>query len=296
MSSAPNDGALAGLIRDAARAGFELRPLTRYCGAEIMGLDLSATLAAPVVAGLRAALAERGVLFFREQTLTPQRQAALARQFGEIVVNPIYEHVAGHPEVMPVVKEANDQYNIGDTWHSDMSYMPQPPLGSMLYARELPPYGGDTLFVNMTAVYEHLSDGMKGFLDGRRAVHSDRFLSDRRDERNAGRSTRLREDLTARIEALHPVVRTHDESGRKALFVNGPFTWAFEGMTREESRPILDELMAQAMHPEFGCRFRWSPGALAFWDNRCALHYACNDYHGFRREMHRVTIAGGVPV
>lgn len=276
---------------------FEARPLTGTCGAEIVGLDLAAPLRPETIGRIRETLAERGVVFFRDQSLTPAQQLAFSRQFGDIVVNPVYGHVPGHPEIMPVVKEATDRYNIGDTWHSDMSYMEVPPLGSVLYARDVPPYGGDTLFANMTVAYDALPDGLKRMLEGLHALHSDRFLTARVKERNAGRSTRLREDLGEReLSALHPVVRTHPESGRRSLYVNYPFTWAFEGMTREESLPLLNQLIAHATRPEFCCRFRWQQGSIAFWDNRCAMHYACNDYQGMRREMHRVTIAGTRPV
>jgi taurine dioxygenase len=275
---------------------IEIRPLTATCGAEIFGVDLSEPLHADVVRQIRETLAERGVVFFRDQRLTPAQQLAFGQQFGPLVINPVYDHVEGHPEIMPVVKEPNDRYNIGDTWHSDMSYMEEPPLGSILHAREVPPFGGDTLWSNMTVAYEALPEPMKSMLADRRALHSDRFLTERLAERNAGRSTRLREDRAGReISAVHPVIRTHDESQRKALYVNYPFTWSFEGMSREESLPLLSQLVAHATKPEFCCRFRWHKGSVAFWDNRCTMHYACNDYHGHRREMHRITVAGVRP-
>jgi taurine dioxygenase len=274
----------------------DIRPMTGTCGAEVFGLDLSQPLAATHVTEIRRLLAERGVVFFRDQALSPEQHKLLGEQFGTLVCNPVYDHVPGYPEIMPVVKEAHDRYNIGDTWHSDMSYMEEPPLGSILYAREVPPFGGDTLWTNMSAAYEALPAAMKAMLAGRQALHSDRFLTERLQERNAGRSTRLREDrIGVELSALHPVVRRHDESGLPALYVNYPFTWAFEGMSREESLPLLTQLIQHATRPEFCCRFRWQKGSLAFWDNRCTMHYACNDYQGYRREMHRITIAGKRP-
>lgn len=276
--------------------GLDIRPLTANCGAEVDGIDLSQPLAPGVISELRKLLAERGVLFFRDQSLEPDSQIAFGRQFGTLVTNPVYGNVDGHPEVMPVVKEPNDLYNIGDTWHSDMSYMEEPPLGSILYAREVPACGGDTLWTNMSVVYESLPPPLREMLLGRRALHSDRYLTERLLDRNAGRSTRLREDRIGKeLNATHPVVRRHDESGRLALYVNYPFTWSFEGMSREESLPLLNQLIAHATRPEFSCRFRWTKGSVAFWDNRCTMHYACNDYRGHRREMHRITIAGDRP-
>jgi taurine dioxygenase len=275
---------------------LDLRPLTGTCGTEVLGIDLSQPLPDEHVATIRTLLAERGVVFFRDQDLSPDQHKAFARRFGEIVVNPVYGNLDGHPEIMPVVKERNDKYNIGDTWHSDMSYMEVPPMGSILYAREVPPHGGDTLWTNMTLAYESLPESMKRMLAGLKAVHSDRYLTARVAERNAGRSTRVRNDREGQeINATHPVLRTHDESGKLALYVNYPFTWAFEGMSREESLPLLNQLVAHATRPEFCCRFRWRKGSVAFWDNRCTMHYACNDYHGHRREMHRITIAGERP-
>lgn len=284
------------LLERPTSTALDIRPMTGTCGVEVLGIDLAAEIEASVVQEIRRLLAARGVVFFRDQVLTPERHKAFATLFGPIVTNPVYDHVPGYPEIMPVVKEAHDKYNIGDTWHSDMSYMDEPPLGSILYAREVPPFGGDTLWTNMTAAYEALPDTMKKMLDGRRALHSDRFLTERLQERNAGRSTRLREDRIGKeLSALHPVVRRHDESGQPALYVNYPFTWAFEGMSREESLPLLSQLVQHATRPEFCCRFRWQKGSLAFWDNRCTMHYACNDYQGYRREMHRITVAGQHP-
>lgn len=286
----------ATLLERPARTDLDIRPMTGTCGVELLGVDLAAGIDASTVALVRRLLAERGVVFFRDQVLTPESHKAFAQLFGPIVTNPVYDHVPGHPEIMPVVKEPHDKYNIGDTWHSDMSYMDAPPLGSILYAREVPPFGGDTLWTNMTAAYAALPETLKTMLDGRRALHSDRFLTERLQERNAGRSTRLREDRAGKeISALHPVVRRHDESGQPALYVNYPFTWAFEGMSREESLPLLSQLVQHATRPEFCCRFRWQKGSLAFWDNRCTMHYACNDYQGYRREMHRITVAGERP-
>ena len=279
-----------------AEPALDIHPMTGTCGVEVFGIDLAEPLKPAVVCDIRKLLAERGVVFFRDQELSPEQHKSLGRQFGTLVSNPVYDHVPGHPEIMPVVKEAHDRYNIGDTWHSDMSYMEEPPLGSILYAREVPPFGGDTLWTNMSAAYEALPAAMKTMLEGRQALHSDRFLTERLQERNAGRSTRLREDRVGKeISALHPVVRRHDESGAPALYVNYPFTWSLEGMSREESQPLLNQLIQHATRPEFCCRFRWRKGSLAFWDNRCTMHYACNDYQGYRREMHRITIAGQRP-
>lgn len=275
---------------------LEVKPLTGACGAEVLGVDISQSLTESTVAAIRQALLDYGVIFFRDQQLEPESQRAFTRRFGEVVVNPVYGHVEGYPDIMPVVKEATDKYIIGDTWHSDMSYMEEPPLGSLLYAREVPDFGGDTLFANMYLAYEMLPQVLKDMLDGRKAFHSDQFLTSRAAERNVGRSTRLRTDIEQKERmALHPIVRTHEETGRKCLYVNYPFTWSIEGLSREESLPLLNQLYAHTSRPEFTCRFRWRKGSMAFWDNRCTMHYAVNDYPGKRREMHRMTIAGTRP-
>lgn len=274
---------------------LDIKPLTGACGAEVFGVNIAHSLSDQTVAAIRNALLQHGVIFFRDQQLVPETHRAFTRRFGDVVVNPVYAHVEGYPDIMPVVKEANDKYIIGDTWHSDMSYMEVPPMGSLLYAREVPDVGGDTLFANMYLAYEMLPQVLKDMLEGRKAYHSDRYLTSRVAERNVGRSTQLRTDVQKENLALHPIVRTHEETGRKCLYVNFPFTWSIEGMSREESLPILNQLYAHCSRPEFTCRFRWRQGSLAFWDNRCTMHYAVNDYPGKRREMHRMTIAGTRP-
>jgi len=275
---------------------LNIQPLTGACGAEIFGVDISSDLSDETVLEIRQALLDFNVIFFRDQDLSPEQHRTFARKFGEVVVNPVYTHVEGYPDIMPVIKEAADKYVIGDTWHSDMSYMQEPPMGSLLYGRDVPDYGGDTLFANMYLAYETLPDPLKEMIEGRSALHSDQYLTSRVAERNTGRSTQLRTDSEAKPHvALHPIVRTHEETGRKCLYVNFPFTWAIEGLSREESLPLLEQLYAHTSKPEYTCRFRWRKGSLAFWDNRCAMHYACNDYAGKRREMHRITIAGCQP-
>ena len=275
----------------------EVRPLTGSLGAEIFGPDLSKDLSPELIAEIRKIFLQYGVIFFRDQNLTPEQHLNFSRMFGPLVINPVYGSVDGYPEIMPVIKDVNDKYNIGDTWHTDMSFMDEPPLGSILYAREIPPYGGDTLWTNMYMAYEFLPEPLKKTLSEMNAIHSDSFLTSRIEERNAGRSTKLVVDPNrTEIRSLHPVVRTHDETKRKALYVNYPFTHSFEGMSREESLPLLNQLYAHAAKPEFSCRFRWQKGSIAFWDNRCTMHYACNDYQGYRRVMNRITIAGPKPV
>jgi len=198
-----------------------------------------------------------------------------------------------------VVKEPTDRDNIGDVWHSDISFLARPSLGAVLYALEVPAVGGDTLFANQYLAYETLSNGMKEMLAGLRARHSDRMLSDREsvERRNATRSTKIAAAAAGQtpIENLHPVVRTHPETGRKSLYVNRAFTIGFENMTEAESRPLLEFLYDHSGRPEFTCRFRWRKGSIAFWDNRCLLHYALNDYPGQRRYMHRITVNGDRP-
>jgi taurine dioxygenase len=229
------------------------------------------------------------VVFFRDQSLTPDQHIGLARQFGEININRFFTHAEGYPEIALVVKEPDQTKNIGGGWHTDHSYDQIPALGSMLYAREVPPVGGDTLFASMYAAYDALSAGLKQTLAGLRAVHSSRHVFGVKRDDMTGR---YRNAEAAVQDAVHPVVITHPDSGRKALYVNPGFTLRFEGWTDDESRGLLDTLYRHASKPDFCTRFAWQDGSLAFWDNRATWHYAVNDYHGERRLMHRITIEG----
>ncbi|WP_425407356.1 TauD/TfdA dioxygenase family protein [Hwanghaeella sp.] len=273
----------------------KVSPMCGALGAEVTGVDLSKPLSNECFADIQKALRDYLVIFFRDQDITPDQHKKFGLLFGTLNVHPVYEPLEGHPEILQVVKEADALNNIGDTWHSDATFLENPPMGSILYAREIPPFGGDTLFANLELAYEMLSDGMKKMLNGMQAVHSDAFLTGANSERNATRSTKLRDGALVTREVVHPVVRTHPETGRKSLYINEPFTVRFDGMTEKESRPLLDYLLGHIKSPEFTCRFRWQVGSMAFWDNRCTHHYALNDYHGHRREMHRVTVNGDRP-
>jgi taurine dioxygenase len=267
--------------------------LSTALGAEIGGVDLSEPLSEPAVAEIRHAVGEHGVIFFRDQELTPEQHLAFARHFGGIDINRFFAAVPGYPLIAEVRKEPEQRRNIGNGWHTDHSYDLAPAKGSMLYAREVPATGGDTLFASMYAAYDSLSDGLKATLEGLKALHSSRHVFGA--EANARRG-----DLAGRIgnpelatqDAVHPVVIRHPETGRKALYVNPGFTVRFDGWTEEESRPLLEYLYRHAVRPEFTIRFHWREGSLAFWDNRSTWHFAVNDYHGERRLLHRITVEG----
>jgi len=269
-------------------------------GAEISGIDLgSSNLDDEVVGEIRHALIENCVIFFRNQNLTPDQHLAFGRRFGELQVHDFVEAMADNEEILEVRKEADEMRNFGGGWHTDVSYLERPSLGSVLYAREVPAYGGDTMFANQYLAYETLSGGMKKLLDGMTAIHSARrpYGLNAMSRYAAGeRSMKYLYSENAHAEVEHPVIRTHAETGRKCLYVNGTFTIRFNDMTEEESAPLLDYLYQHAVRPEFTCRFRWEKGSIAFWDNRCVQHNAINDYHGQRRVMHRVTIEGERPV
>ena len=279
---------------------IKVKPLSGGCGAEIFGVDLSEDLGNETFAEVQRAFHENLVIFFRDQNLTPDEQKKFGRRFGTLNIHPQYVPLDGHPEILPVLKEPDETKNIGDVWHTDVSFLEQPSMGSLLYAHEVPTAGGDTMFANQYLAYETLSDGMKKLLNNVAAVHSDRVLSNPANaaDRNEGRSTRIRENAMTEEEITneHPVVRTHVETGRKSLYVNRPFTVRFSGMTEAESQPLLEYLYTHATRPEITCRFRWKKHSVAFWDNRCTQHYALNDYHGHRRTMHRVTVNGERPI
>ncbi len=263
-------------------------------GAEVSGIDLAAPLAAQDIGEIRAAMNEHLVLFFRDQPLPPDRFMAFARAMGTPVEYPFVKGLDGYPEIIEVKKLEHERVNFGGIWHSDTAYLEQPPMGSMLLAREVPDYGGDTEFANQYLAYEALSEGMKQLLAGLRAVNSSAKADVTRTREDRVRDD-ARPDARGEYLAEHPVVRTHPDTGRKALYVNVAHTVRFAGMSEAESAPLLEYLFAHQVRPEFTCRFRWKVGSLAWWDNRCALHNPINDYHGHRRVMHRITLQGDTP-
>ena len=270
---------------------MNVRRIAGALGAEIEAVDLAARLSPDAVAEIRRALLEHQVIFFHDQPLTPAQFMAFAQHMGKPIEYPFVKGIEGFPEIIEVKKLEHERQNFGGIWHSDTAYLAEPPMGSMLLAREVPPYGGDTEFASQYAAYEALSEGLRRLLADLQAVNA----SSKAD------ATRTREDLTRQKEivaehvAEHPVVRTHPETGRKALYVNVGHTVRFSGMTEEESAPLLAFLFRHQVRPEFTCRFQWRAGSLALWDNRCTQHNPVNDYHGHRRVMHRITLAGDRP-
>ena len=273
---------------------FTVRKLSGAVGAEITGIDLNAPAGDDLIAALRRVWLEHGVIFLRAQHLPPAQFQAFAERFGEVIEYPFVKGIEGHPMIIPVLKLAHEQVNFGGIWHTDTAYLQEPPMASMLIARELPPYGGDTLFASGYAAFEALSPKLQEMLSGLTGVNASAkadVTRTREDRVKEGPAAAPRKDLVAE----HPVVRTHPETGRRALYVNFGHTMRFVGMTEEESRPLLDFLFAHQVKPEFTCRFTWQPGDIAFWDNRCVLHNPVNDYHGHKRLMHRVTLKGDRP-
>ena len=273
---------------------MEIRRIAGALGAEILGVDLSAPLSAETVDAIRQAYLEHLVIFFRDQTLDAPAYLRFAHLMGTPVEYPFVKGIDGYPEIIEVLKLEHERTNFGGVWHSDTAYLDEPPKGSMLLARQIPPYGGDTLFANQYLAYESLSDGMKRMLDPLVAVNSSAKADVSRTREDRLRDS-ARDDARAVYEVEHPVVRTHPETGRKALYVNLGHTTRFDGWTEAESKPLLDFLFAHITKPEFTCRFRWRSGSLAFWDNRCTMHFAINDYPAETRVMHRATICGDTP-
>ena len=279
----------------AERDDITVQPLAGALGAEIGGIDLAAELSEATIARLRQIWLDHNVVFFRDQNLPPARFLALARRFGAVVEYPFVQGLADHPEIIPVVKLPHERVNFGGIWHTDTSYLEVPPMATMLVAREVPPTGGDTLFANMYLAYDTLSDGMKALLGGLHCVSSSAKADVSRTREDRMRDN-AKADARQTYSAVHPVVRTHPETGRKALYINTAHAQHFAGMTEAESAPLLNFLFDHQTKPEFTCRFRWTAGALALWDNRCTLHNPINDYHGYLRSMHRITLAGDRPV
>jgi taurine dioxygenase len=274
---------------------LDARPLSSAVGAEVVGVDLASRLDQPTVTALRSAWLDAGVLVFHDQNLDADAFMAVARAFGEPMEYPFLTGLPGHPLITEVVKLEHETVNFGGVWHSDTTYLPAPPMATLLLARETPATGGDTLFASQVAAYDALPTSMKARLAGLRAVNSSA-----KAEVSRTREDRLRDharaDASDVYEAVHPVVREHPETGLLSLFVNPAHTVRFEGTDEEESAPLLVELFEHQVRPEFICRVRWAPGTLAIWDNRSLLHFPINDYDGQRRVMHRITLKGDVPV
>ena len=276
---------------------MRIEPMAGALGAEIGGIDV-VDLSPATRDDLHQAFLDHQVICIRDQTLTPQQMVQFARLFGEPAIYPFIQAIDGAPEVIEILKTETDQQNFGGNWHSDTSYLARPASGTMLFAHEIPPVGGDTLFANMYLAYETLSDGMKDLLSGLTGIYSSaqKKHGGRARQMNdiAGMQNKYVEDSGV-LEAEHPIVRTHPETGRKSLYISTSHTVRLKGMTEEESQPLITYLNAHSVKPEFTCRVRWSPGALVLWDNRCTQHFAVNDYHGHRRRMHRVTLEGESP-
>ena len=269
-----------------------INPTSGSIGAEISGVDLSIDLSDTIFSEIRQTFIEHGLIFFRNQELTPEDHLRFAKRWGEININRFFAKVEGYEQIAEVKKDPDQEINIGGAWHTDHSYDQIPAMGSILLARETPKTGGDTLFANMYKAYESLSDGLKGTLERMNACHSSRHVFGAHAGYAEATNQRIGNPELATQDAIHPVIITHPESKRKALYVNPEFTVNFEGWTKEESKPLLNYLTEHSTKSEHITRFNWEPGSIAFWDNRCTWHFALNDYPGEKRLMHRITVEG----
>jgi taurine dioxygenase len=273
---------------------LEVRPLSRAVGAEILGINLLDPVSDAQIAEIRKIWLQHSVVFFREQPLEPGAFQAFAQRFGEIIEYPFVKGLPDFPLIVPVLKLPHEKHNFGGVWHTDTTYLQEPPMATMLIARELPPVGGDTLFASNYAAFEGLSPALQDTLRRLKGVNSSAkaAVTHSREDRVADSAT---DKGRSELNSEHPVVRTHPETGREALYVNPGHTVRFAGWTEEESAPLLNYLFEQQVKPEYTCRFVWRPGSIAFWDNRCALHNPINDYHGYKRLLHRITLKGDKP-
>jgi taurine dioxygenase len=274
-------------------SAVEIKPISGGVGVEIANVDLSKELSNSDFSTIRDAFIQHGLIFFHDQNLTPEQHIEFAERWAPININRFFAKVPGYEKIAEVRKEPDQTANIGGGWHTDHSYDQIPAMGSILLARETPPIGGDTLFACMYKAYESLSPGLKKTLEAMNAVHSSRHVFGEQSAYKDEFGERLGNAGAATQDAIHPVIITHPESGRKALYVNPGFTIHFEGWTAAESKPLLDYLYKHAATLENTTRFQWREGSIAFWDNRATWHYALNDYHGERRVMHRITLDGG---
>lgn len=267
-----------------------IQKLTGNLGAEIFDADITD---AKQFDAIKAAFIEHSIIVIREQNISPQDHLTFARKWGSINVNRFFQPHLDYPEIALVIKEAGQTGAIGEEWHTDHAYDNAPALGSILHAIEVPPYGGDTVFCSMAAAFDALSDAMKEFLTGLYAWHSSRHVfGEAQSTSETSQTGRIRNAEKATQDARHPIIITHPLSGRKSLYVNPQFTTEIDGLQPNESAAILQMLYEHCKKPEFQCRVRWRKGDVTMWDNRATWHKAVNDYHGHRREMHRVTIEG----
>jgi taurine dioxygenase len=275
-----------------------VEPVSGAAGAVIIGVDLRA-VDDDAIATIHEAVVRHHVVFFRGQRLTPDEQVAFSRRFGPSSPVPFVEPIAGHPEVIAVVREASEaqRYTFGSIWHSDFSFLPEPPFASILQAIEVPPYGGDTIWANQELAYDALSRGMQAMLRGLRGVHSavNAYSPKMQAVHDSFKGMTVQTDDSATRTQLHPVVRIHGETEQPALFANAQYTTGLHGFAPHEAKPLLDFLFAHSTRTEFTCRWQWRVGDVAMWDNRAVQHMAMADFTGHRRAMHRTTVAGEEP-
>jgi len=270
-------------------------PLSGVLGAEISGVDLSEELSYEQFTAIHQAFLDHHVLVFRGQDLTPEAQMRFGQRFGELDFHPFVEGSADHPEVLDIITEPDDRLNFGGGWHTDVTFLAEPDLGSILYGVELPAYGGDTLFANQVAAYDALSDTMKSMLDGLTATHSAELQYGAGGTSTQSKAMKPTDTDPSAFEVRHPVIRTHPETGQKSLYVNAGFTTRINGMKRDESAALLGFLLTHAVKERFTCRVRWEQGTLIMWDNRAVQHHALFDYAGQRRHVRRITVKGDEP-
>jgi taurine dioxygenase len=270
--------------------GLDVRPLSPIIGAEIHGIDLSRPLGDSVIAEVRQALNTHHVIFFRDQQLSSEQQADFARQFGVVTEgHPVIQAIDENPEVLAI----DGSVDRASWWHTDITFLAEPAFGSILYMLEAPEVGGDTTWASLQDAYDRLAEPVRAMCDTLIAIHYDPWFAAEVDAQGGYDWQGVHRKKL--LPALHPVVRTHPENGRKGLFVNPQFTQSIIGMSKNESNAILEMLYRHCQQPELTCRFRWRAGSVAFWDNRATLHYALDDYGDATRIAHRVTLRGDAP-
>ena len=272
---------------------FTVKPLAAALGVELSGVDLTSELTSEVFQEVRRLLVENQVIFFRDQDISPQQHHDLAASFGPLQTHPAYGTVDGFPEITILESTAENPSKI-EAWHTDMTFRQHPPMGAVLRSKITPEQGGDTLWASMTAAYDALSNPMKEFLSGLNAEH-DFSWGFKESMAEPGGRERLAQAVADNPPVVHPVIRTHPESGKKVLFVNSLFTTRILELEKQESAALLEFLYEHVATPEFSCRFNWEPNTIAIWDNRSTQHKPINDYFPAHRMLHRIVIDGDMP-